>query len=214
MSNPTANYSWSYPTENTDPWFSAFDTFAAAIDTSVKSVERFANVMSVQIGSLSAIVPTRCSVVLSVYPTAALTLVGTTTITDAAFQPLSVAPQGRCVASFSILGSGGQLHAQLMTMMFLQGASQGFTTVPEVHFRLVVQPGSLNIIGNSAWKFAGNMSLVRQHLGFVAVSSLGPGTYSTELQVRAFTAVNQASAYGWNTADWVTLTLAEVIPVL
>lgn len=192
MANPTQNYGWTFPTENQDPWQSAFDTFASAIDTSIRSVENLA--------------PTRVMLCMSIYPTATVAISGATTL-PAAWTVFSVAPFGRAVSSFSLVGSGCQLAAELRGTYYLESAVASFSQSAATYFRLVVNPGSISFTTDSGWKNFSNLSLTHLPINFHHVGSLAAGNYSVELQVRMLSFANTGSRFTMDSNDWLSLRL-------
>lgn len=198
MSNPTQFYAWTQPSPNQDPFDVTFDAMVSAQDTTIRSVELLA--------------PNRLSVVISHYPTTT-TCIGFTTAL--AFTVMSQAPFGRLVSSFSLVRSGAQVLLDLKGYAYLQTGVISLQNNTELFFRAVIQPGSISVPSNKAntvldsgWLVSPFGTMVHVPLGFTAVTSLGPGNFSIELQAGGI-ATTGGSVFAMNTNDWLVLTARE-----
>ena len=204
MANPTQYYSWSYPTQNQDPWFTTFDTFASAIDAAVHSVD-------VRASSLEAESPGRMTLVLSHF--ANNNAMGISSATATIGSPilwtiLSSAPTGRLSGAFTVVASGAQVLTSLTGYIYSE-ATGAITANTILHFfRVIVNPGSLVIGGNSAFVAVHNIVGVFQPFHFQSVDSFAPNAYTTELQARV-NANGAASRMICNGNGWITLTTNE-----
>lgn len=200
MSNPTATFSWQYPSENQDPWFSQFDTFASAIDLQVASAQT-------RVTSLEQAMLPRITQVLSVYPSGTgPTIQGSTTPT--AWTIMSAAPYGRFVGSFSVLNSGVVVAFTWYPSMFFGGAGAFMAAAAKVQWRGVVLPGSItvpNSDGSQGWNWPATTNGNHLPQAFFGVTSLGPGNFSIEMQGRLVTFANAESRWSWDANDQFTL---------
>jgi hypothetical protein len=166
----TPNYGWSYPGENTDPWFGAVNSLVAAQDLTVRSVEN--------------LVPTRATVILS-----SGVIATEVSVQPGAWWPW---PYGGQPGSFTLITSGAQVWFTLMIGGYAQANAPGFFpnavssgTGLGVQFRVIINPGSLDLIGPTAtrrWQAFYQAGLLPQLHTFTAVVSLAPGPYSAQLQ--------------------------------
>lgn len=201
MPNPTTYWAWPLPSENADPWYDAFQEFAGAIDTTVRSIE-------------SGLVP-RATVVLSVMPIGSMAINSSTMVSrgaDGHWAIASVAPYGRFVGSFALVTSGAQANWHLTIAGLNRSAGvPALTDHLIVRFRAVVQRtgvSSLVVPNNSGWLFIFNPSNVHQQMVFTALTSLGPGNYSAEIQ--ASTTAQVGSTWSMNEYDRAMLIVTEV----
>lgn len=203
MGNPTGIYGWTFPVEGQDPFYQAFDDFASGVDVTVSSVER--------------VTGTRHTLVLSNAPSGVLSVSSATAVLLPAgdyFTVMSQAPLGRHVGSFSLVRSGAQARLELTT----QGRCNGNGTVQTgggtVAFRCIITGNgmtSLAVPQNSLfWSFTPGVTEVRQHLGWTATVSLGPGAYSCELQCNAQSFTGAGSEWRITTLERTALTVLEV----
>ena len=191
MADPTARYLFDLPNENIDPWYASFDTMVSQIDTTINSVEQLAVALN------------RATLAVSLYPTASVTWNASSTLANfgtTGAHVMSCAPYGRLVGSFQIVASGTNAWVTLAIDHY------GINTLT-TFFRGVINPGSLVVATNSAWKFKHNVALAHEAVSYTAPTSLGPGTYSIELQTRGLNGVG--SQYAMDTDSWLWCTVTE-----
>ena len=184
MSNPTANWGWQFPTENQEPWYTAFDTFASAMDTTVQSVYQ------------QPLAP-HATLVFSAKPgTGAMSLIGSTTIPD--WSVLSDGSYGRWASSFTLINSAPLALFDMRLYGFVNsGYTSWATNGAVIQARLVINPGSIGTF-TSDGEFRCAAQGGAMHLSHVFVMSLGQGNYSLEVQGRFLSLAGQSSIWLWS----------------
>lgn len=209
----TGTFSWVTPTENADPWLTDFEDMVSQIETTVSSVYGYASGVNTAVTSLAQTAHAFAGIVCSVYANTTTFISSASATTGKnGWTVLSMTPYGRCVGSFRLVSSGAQMLATLDATGYWNSAVASFGQTGAVFFRLVVSPGSVNVTTDSAWKIVGGVpTLTRLQLHGSAVASLGPGTFSAELQMRPVTAA-PASLWAFNLDDALVLTVLEHLP--
>lgn len=179
----TTNYGVQYPAENEDPWYPNFVNMANGFDTVISSVEQVSR--------------PRTTLIYSLYPAAQAVSSATGVSQGAAgvWTVLSSAPHGQAVCSFQLVGSGAQAVIAFNGLGYMEGTFGGGAGY--IATRLVVRKSgtsSLVIPSNSAWFTIYNAAGQHQAFSWQTVASLGPGTYSGELQMR-LTGVTASSRF-------------------
>lgn len=186
MSNPTDRYGLSFPAENVDPWYSGYADFNQQVDTTISSVEQLSRVLN------------RTTCVISCYLTVGVTWPASSTLPAAANSTvLSAAPLGRFTGSITVPASGMNVKFELNMPVTAYGNAATFTGTPcniAQYFRLV-DAASRNMTTDSAWHLRHSAVLLEGPPAvFLAVTSLGAGTYTVELQQRALWSTANASS--------------------
>ena len=181
MSNPTVRFNWAFPTESSEPWYTAFDTFATAIDLTVFSVSQQP-------------LPPHCTLVLSrlIVGDSQGLVVSSTGGSDWRTMSDGENGGGAWVGSFAIATSGSKALVDFSygvrmwdigtttIRAFAPSASTGLT----FYTRGVINPGSITVPDpgqvNQVGRAINDTSAL--HLRVVSVVSLGTGNYSLALE--------------------------------
>lgn len=198
MPNPTQVYSWTIPAEGANPWYTGLEQLFNDIDTSVGSIENLAG--------------TRSTLVYSVFPSDLMIVTSDNMLDmggDGGWVVMSVAPFGRVVSSFALVGSGANVRFDAHEQGYAD-TSPALTLAFTLFWRCVVTGNgvsSLVVPSNSAW-LARFLTIDRMQRSFTAQVSLGPGNYSVELQgsLNGFAA---SSRYVIGAADYFVMHALE-----
>ena len=173
MSNPTAYFQWTQPTENQEPWAAAFDGLITAIDLTVHSIQQQP-------------LPPYATVVISAAALPGIFFWPPATAAPA-WSPLSWSGYGRLVGSFTIHNSGAQalIRASIGNTFLYYPLSLFLDGGVTVYFRAVVNPGSVWMESDSAWFVFARVANMNYDFQGVTVPALVPGAYSLELQIKS-----------------------------
>lgn len=155
----TAVFSWELVPENADPAWPLFDRLVATVDVTLADQAR----------RLGTVAPQPAGFVGFSMSTA-----GLGDVNSGVFISLSANPRGACTALLTVQ-SGTQY---LVDVVFQNGDQFGVDVTGRA--RLLAQPGSLNLTGNSLWRVA--MDAPNDRHTFSQVVSLAPGLYNLEVQ--------------------------------
>jgi len=205
--NPTQFYNWYLPVEGQDPYFDYLDDVFNNIDSSVHSVEL-------------SLLP-RFTIVFSAYPAAATAINPDIYTVDSTWSVASVANVGRIAGTFTLLNSGAQAFFNLRASGYflrLYDISLNPTNAPTIgnftkaQFRLVVSKSgvsSLVVPNNVGWIFPSNVENAHMHISHSDLRSLGPGTFTAELQIGVI-AGGVNSAFSFDQNDSIQLSVLEI----
>lgn len=210
MSNPTANFGWTHPTRDIaeDSWTvygQAWDQVDISVNSVAAEVTRRLDAGDDQMVQHETIL----------FPVALtndrLVLINT----GSAWVVCSLSTYGRLVGSFTLVSSGAHAFIEWSTYAYTNPGGP-FGNGTSVEFRAVVKKTGVNTIAlptaaNAGWKSYFNFHNVRMPMPtFTEIASLGPGTYSLELQARASFGTSTCSTVYVQGGDSFRFSIREV----
>jgi hypothetical protein len=220
MANPTRFQGWTFPQADDDPWYPGWAALWRKIDDTMTFGVAVASLTAAGVMRVETAALGMTTQVISFYPSSEITFAFSAGLTVATWHVPSAAPYGACVGCFTAMGSADQFYFTLDAAGY-QTAVDDETTAAKLlpaplrlYPRLVICGGprgalpSTHTLGDSYWQWTSHWHANHDRMHFEGVTSLGPGTYSVELQLRGYVDT-QAYVYRMNVRDSVSLTVDQ-----
>ena len=208
MSNPTATWSWTLPTRNLDPWYTAFIDAFGQMDATVFSLTALSRARNRVTTVFSVIVP-------DTSPLQTIRFNPGSTGSPYSLTVVSLNPFGALQGTFTLQSSGA-----FAVLDFRCNITQAGILLPPVfdvgntyaYYRLVLNGTNIQsfaVVTDTQWVLP-LMSVLRTGNMFAATAtvSLQPGTYNTVFEMRGFSTAGSES-FGFNDGAVVMLSALE-----